>query len=200
MQNSFRVGVGQVVLLEWPDQRDVRAATGLVVSVDAFCVVADLTCEPPAALDGTRPHISVFAPDAMYRARASLHLHEGRVAELDDLDVGVPVQRRRWPRRRMSLPVSLVAVEDTEPAAVCGETVDICVGGARVITREQLHPGNDPLVAITMPDGDVMLRSAVVIRMSKEVDRFSYGVVFPEVEGDDSARWAELVSAFPMDA
>lgn len=191
MENAFRAGLGQVVLVEWPDA-DLAAVTGLVLTVGHGALHVDLTSDIRPDLDGTEVVLSVFASEAMYRAHATLWLKEDRVAELRNLVADEPIQRRRWPRCRVSLAVSMVPVDGA--TCVCGETVDLSMGGTRVVTHEPLPLGQDPLLAITMPEGDIVLIPSRVIRAEHESDGFSYGLVFPEVDGDEAARIAGLVA------
>jgi hypothetical protein len=191
---KFRAGLGQVVLLEWPERADAKPVTGVVQAGGMGVVTVDLTSDPGDEFDGSRALVSVFAPEAMYRARATLRFIGGRLARLSDLEADEPIQRRRWPRRRVALAVSLVPIDDAVPVGVRGETVDVSVGGARVVTHDPLPAGQDPLVAITMPEGDVLLVPGLVIHAEHDRDHFAYGVVFPEIGGDEAARLAALVS------
>ena len=191
MEHPFRAGLGQVVLVEWRDA-EMPAVTGLVLTAGQGALQIDLTAVVPPALDGSEVAVSVFASDAMYRADATLWLREDGVAELRNVVADEPVQRRRWPRCQVTLPMSLVPVDGA--MTVCGETVDISMGGSRVVTHEPLSSAHDPLLAITMPEGDVVLIPSRVIRSEHESDLFSYGLVFPEVDGDEAARIAGFVA------
>jgi len=192
---EFRTRLGQVVLIERLDVADVEPMTGVVLESRTTGIVAlDLMAEPTETLDGASVLVSVFAPEAMYRARATLRVGEGHRAELDAVEPEEAVQRRRWPRRQVTLPVSVIAVDDAAPAGVTGETLDISVGGVRILTHAPLPAGSDPLVAITLPAGDVLMMLGRVVHSSQSQDTFTYGVVFPDIEGDDAARLSELVA------
>jgi PilZ domain-containing protein len=193
---EFRTRLGQVVLLERVGDGETTPLTGVVLeSATAEIVTIDLMAPPAPDLDGVEVTVSVFAPEAMYRARATLRLRgDGHRAELGDLDPEDPVQRRRWPRRTMSLPVSVVTVDEETPAGVVGETIDLSLGGARIVTHEPLPATGDPLVALTLPDGGVLLMQGRVVHSAKTSDAFTYGLVFPDIEGDDAARLSEVLA------
>lgn len=192
---EFRTRLGQIVLIERLGDAESEPFTGVVLESSATEVIAlDLMAAPPADLHGASVQVSVFAPEAMYRARAVIRVRAGHRAELEDLEPEEPVQRRRWPRQAIALPVSLVPVDEITPTGIMGETIDISVGGVRIVTHEPLPGGTDPLVAITLPDGDVLLMLGRVVHSSHTRDAFTYGVVFPDIEGDDAARLNEIVA------
>jgi hypothetical protein len=192
---EFRARLGQIVLVERVGAAAAEPFTGVVLESPATSVIAlDLMTPPTADLHDVRVQVSVFAPEAMYRAVATLRLTSGHRAHLEDVEAEEPVQRRRWPRQPIALPVSLVPVDDVAPAGIMGETIDISVGGVKIVTQQPLPPGSDPLVAITLPDGDVLLMLGRVVHTSRTPDAFTYGVVFPDIDGDDAARLSEVVA------
>jgi hypothetical protein len=193
MSLAFHAGLGQVVLIEWLDDPDVTPVTGLVVGADAGTICIDLIGDVAPEWSGAQVVLSVFAAEAMYRAHGTMWLSEDRLAELRDIVADEPVQRRSWPRRRLSLPVSLVSVDATVPVSVLGKTTDIGVGGTRVVTGTAIEAGQDPLVAITMPEGDVLLMPSRVVRAETDPEGYCYGLVFPSIDGDEAARLARLV-------
>jgi hypothetical protein len=116
------------------------------------------------------------------------------MAELRNIVADEPVQRRSWPRRHVSLPVSLMSVDSPVPVSVQGKTTDIGVGGTRVVTRTAMEAGQDPLVAITMPEGDVLIMPSRVVRAETDPEGYCYGLVFPSIDSDEAARLARLVA------
>jgi hypothetical protein len=187
---QFGARVGQVVLVELGDE----ALTGVVTDVASDVVVLDLTTAalPP---DDTDVLASVFAPEALYRARATAHLVDGSSIRLDRIHDVETVQRRRWPRRPLSVPISLLAVDGPSPAAAVGETIDLGVGGTHVRTSSALPAGVDPLATLTLPDGDVIILPTRVVFAHAEADGFEYRLAFQDIDPDDAARLSKLLSA-----
>ncbi len=192
MGEPFRARVGQVVLVEVGED----ALTGVVIDAASDGVVLDLT-STPAPAEGTEVLASVFAPEALYRARATAHVEDGGCVRLEDVRDVETIQRRRWPRRRLTMPVSLMAVDGPEPAAVTGETIDIGVGGAHLRAGAALPHGADPVLTLSLPDGSVLLLAARVVSAHAAGTGYEYRVAFQDLEADDAARLAELVSAVP---
>ena len=193
MPDSFPTRLGQVVLIEETGEEPL---TGVVFHSSDHAVVLDLT-SPPRTIDHADVSASVFAPEALYRAWATANTTTGRRLVLSDVrDVEV-IQRRRWPRRSLTMPISLVAVDAAVPAGVVGETVDIGIGGARVHTVEPVPAGADPLVTLTLPDGEPLLLAARVVWADAAEDGWHYRLAFCDLEDDDAARLAELVGAVP---
>jgi hypothetical protein len=196
MEVEFRAQLGHVVLIE-EDRDESAPLTGLVVAVGDHALTVDLTSPTPPDLAGCSVYASVFAPEALYRARADVLLDaDGFVTLADIRDVEI-VQRRRWPRRAIHLPVSLVPVDDGAEPGVTGETLDIGVGGAQVRTGAALPPGLDPMVVITMPDGEVLLVPSHIVFATKGDEGFTYRVAFQDVDDAIAGRLSQLVSRVP---
>jgi PilZ domain-containing protein len=189
MNDAFPARLGQVVLVE--DGAD--AVTGLVVGTDDGEVVLDLTSSADNLLGDV--HVSIFAPEALYRAQAAATRDgSGRLVLAKVRDVEM-IQRRRWPRREMAIPVSLMALDDPAPAGVQGETVDVGIGGTCVHTRDPLPAGADPMVTLTLPDGEPLMLPARVVFCRHVVDGWDYRLAFCDLDDADAAQLAELVSA-----
>jgi hypothetical protein len=188
---------GQVVLLEYdtPDERP--PLTGIVIEPGEDDMVVDLTGSAGTAVEEGPVIASIFAPEALYRISATLRADGQSRVVLAGTEVIETVQRRRWPRRPVSMPVSLVPVEDVEPTGVVGETVDIGVGGARVTTASPLPRGVDPLVALTLPDGEVLLLASRVVLAEPEDGHYAYRLAFCDLDGNDASKLAELVKTVP---
>src|ERR1700757_4416626 len=108
--------------------------TGTVTSVEAWAVT--VTCDEPdwAPVQAVEADVSVFAPDALYRI--SGHAEVKGPDLVFGPEAGVErIQRRRWPRRRLDLPVTVCPVADGRRVeGVPGRTVDVGVGGVCVET------------------------------------------------------------------
>jgi hypothetical protein len=190
MTPQFRTRLGQVVLLERGDE----VTTGIVVSTQPGEVVLDLTTPPTPELQQAEVSISVFAPEALYKAVATALVGEDRLVTLVGLrDIDV-VQRRQWPRHELSLPVSLVAVDDARPIGVTGHTLDLGIGGAKVHTAEPIPDGSDPMVTLTLPEGDVLLLNARVVHTARGAAGFDYGLAFRDLDEDDVAHLSEVLA------
>ncbi len=192
MGESFRARIGQVVLVEVGED----AVTGVVIDTRPDAVVLDLTSSsgPP---EGAEVLASVFAPEALYRARATARIDHGTCIRLDHVRDVETIQRRRWPRRQIAMPVSLMTVDGPEPTAVTGETIDIGVGGAHVRAGAALPPGTDPVVTLTLPGGAVLVLAARIVFAHADGETFEYRVAFPDIDPDDAAQLVEVVSAVP---
>jgi hypothetical protein len=136
---------------------------------------------------------SVFAPEALYRAHATAHLNDPGRISLQALRDVERVQRRSWPRRSLTLDVSLVPLDEAEFIAVPGQTVDLGIGGARVRTARPLPAGIDPSLAINLPDGTAMLVAARVVYADIGQGHCDYRIAFCDLEEGDAARLAGLV-------
>jgi hypothetical protein len=169
--------------------------TAVVVEVGDGGVLVDPTCSAPAPAAGPLL-VSVFAPEALYRITATATVEDQRVRLTGFRGVEI-IQRRRWPRREMTMPVSLIPADDAAPVGVLGETVDIGVGGTRVRTGAPLPGGGDPLVALTLPDGDVLVLAARVVHAETGPDHCDYRLAFRDLDGGEAAQLAELVAAVP---
>lgn len=189
MNDVFPARLGQVVLVE--DGAD--AVTGVVIGIGDGEVVLDLTSSADDLLGDV--HASIFAPEALYRVQASaIRDDSGRLVlgKLRDVEM---IQRRRWPRREMTMPVSLVALDEPAPVGVQGETVDVGIGGTCVHTRDPLPAGADPMVTLTLPGGEPLMLPARVVFSRHAEDGWDYRLAFCDLDDADAAQLAELVSA-----
>jgi c-di-GMP-binding flagellar brake protein YcgR len=144
---------------------------------------------------------SFFAPDALYRMKATLTPHGGREAVID-LDVHdiERVQRRTAPRARLSLPVVMSnfddpATDDPSFTSVKGQSVDIGEGGCRVVVPRPFPSGCDPTVTLQLPSGDTVVALAAVLQAAAvSSGGYEYRLVFLEMDELDRLRLAELVT------
>lgn len=201
MECTYRPKLGQVVLVEGviadPDPVPV---SGVVAGVIEGGLIVELSCSSPTPAEGTRVVSSHFAPEALYRMTATVRAEQPGYIRLEDCDLLETVQRRRWPRRAVSIPVTLVAPDMPSPSGVKGETVDIGIGGALVRTHDRLPDGADPLVAITPPGAETMLIVSRVVGSEVAADHVDYRLAFCELDDIETARLADIVRHAPVTA
>lgn len=201
MECTYRPKLGQVVLVEGAiADPDPVPVSGVVAGVIDSDLILELSCSSPTPADGTRVVSSHFAPEALYRMTATVRAEQPGYIRLEDCDLLETVQRRRWPRRSVSIPVTLVAPDLPSPSGVRGETVDIGIGGALVRTRDRLPDGGDPLVAITPPGAETMLIVSRVVGSEAAADHVDYRLAFCELDDVETARLADIVRHAPVAA
>lgn len=191
---------GQVALIEMSAGGN-DCLTGVVVGEDTDQVVVDLGASPRRAEAECEVVASFFAPDALYRMKATLSPHEGQAAVIDlrvhDIE---RVQRRTAPRAQVRIPVVLSNFDDPsgdEPgafASVVGETLDVGEGGCRALLPKPFPLGCDPTVTLQIPSGDSIVALAAVLQAAATSDgRYEYRLVFLEMEDVDRLKLAELI-------
>ncbi len=127
------------------------------------------------------------------QTRETAHLDDPGRLSLEALRHVEKVQRRSWPRRLMNLAVSLVPLDEADVIGVAGHTLDLGVGGARVRTVRPLPSGCDPSLAITLPDGTLLLVPTRVVYADVGEGGCDYRLAFCDLDETDAARLAELV-------
>lgn len=168
-------------------------ATGVVTSVDRTVTV---TCDDArwSGTDVGSVHISVFAPDALYRISGSATISGLELVVGPDASVE-RIQRRKWPRRRLDLPVTVCPVADGKRVeGVPGRTVDIGVGGVCVETLRPVEGEGDPMVIVSLPDGTTIVSLTSTVGVEDLGDGWRYRLAFTHLEAHDAGRIAELVS------
>ena len=192
VNDGWAPSAGQVALIELDDEAD-QCLTGVVMTGDGP-VVVDLGSSPRPAQDQYEVTASFFAPDALYRVRATAAHHPEQEA-LVDLTVHEVerVQRRQAERARVSIPVALTAFDDPgEFVSVTGQTVDLGPGGCRVRTEVLFPPGCDPTVSLRLPDGDTMVVLAQVLQATADDNAWEYRLAFMDVDEIDGKRLSDL--------
>lgn len=197
MPFAWRPTPGQVALIE-VDGQDA-CLTGVVLdepSDGEQPVVIDLGASPRPTEDECEVVVSFFAPDALYRVKATATRHEGTGDAVIDLrmhDVQ-RVQRRQVPRTRLVLPAVLSNFDD--PGAMVnlvGETLDLGEGGCRVRTARSFPSGCDPTVTVNLPRGETFVALGAILHATANEGGFEYRIVFLEIEDEDRARLAQAV-------
>lgn len=169
-------------------------ATGTVTTVESWAIT--VTCDeagwsPAGAVEA---EVSVFAPDALFRFR-------GR-AEVRGLDLVLSpeaaverIQRRKWPRRRLDLAVTVCPVADGRRLeGVPGRTVDVGLGGVCVETLRPVEGEGDPMVILSLPDGTSVVSLTATVGVEDLGDGWRYRLAFRNLEPHDAGRLAELVA------
>lgn len=192
---SLPAATGTVVVLErvdgmWP------GVTARVVGQHDGHTMVDLGVGIAHGIDADLDVVvSAVGADHLWRQRARAH----RTGELIEL---VPdgeidrIQRRLRPRRRISLPVSLVDFDHgATPTTVHGQTVDLGPGGARVWVPEALPSDCDPTLILRLPDGGrLVVETTVVERILADVG-FEYRLVFRGLDPDSESSLEHLARA-----
>ena len=168
--------------------------TGSVAAVDGSGVT--ITCDEMGweDVDSAVVLISVFAPDALYRISGAavvkgLDVMAGQDAQVER------VQRRRWPRRRIDLPVTLCPVVDGRRVeGVSGRTVDVGVGGLCVETLREVPGEGDPMVILSLPDGTSVVALTSTVAAEDLGDGWRYRLAFLDIDAHDAGRIADVVS------
>jgi hypothetical protein len=169
-------------------------ATGSVTSVEPGSVTVSCDEETWAATELDGVTVSVFAPDALYRISGRATVKGTDV--LLGPDAGVErIQRRKWPRRRLDLPVTVCPVSDGRRLeGVPGRTVDVGVGGVCVETLRPVEGEGDPMVIVSLPDGTTIVSLTATVGVEDLGDGWRYRLAFRHLEAHDAGRLAELVA------
>lgn len=181
---------GQTALVE-ADGLEV-AGTVEVGSAGAVIVHCDEECGFPG--DSRKVSVSVFAPRAYFRLSGSATA-EGKELYCAS-DMGIErIERRRWPRARLDLPVTICPLQGTDVDSVPGRTVDISVGGACVETLSPVGRPDDVSVAIRLADGAIIECACATIAVEETDDGWRYRLSFRDLDGDGQSRLQELTAA-----
>jgi PilZ domain len=180
--------LGQTALVEG----GTVEATGTVAAVEGGVVVVscDQECWPTG--ESRQVVISIFAPDALYRLSGKAS-SDGRDVVGEQNMAFERIQRRRWPRRRMDLPVTLCPVSDgARVGGIPGRTVDVSVGGVCVETLRPVEGGGDPMVILSLPDGTSIVINTSTVAVEDLSDGWRYRLAFRDLDPNDAGRLAEL--------
>lgn len=201
MPFAWKPAPGQVALIEL-DTGSNDCLTGVVLDDDgAGSVVVDLGASPRPPEPTCEVIANFFAPDALYRMKATLSPHGERDAIIDLAVHEIErVQRRTAPRARLTIPVVLSnfddpATDDPSFTSVVGQSLDVGEGGCRVVVPRPFPSGCDPTVTLQLPGGETVVALAAVLQAAAiQGGGYEYRLVFLEMEDLDRLRLAELVS------
>lgn len=187
--DGFAPLVGHTVLVEAGGGQ----VTGSVTAVDAGSVT--VTCDKAdwAGADVVDAEVSIFAPDALYRVAGRARVQASDLVFGPDAPVE-RIQRRKWPRRRLDLPVTVCPVADGRRVeGVPGRTVDVGVGGVCVETLRPVEGEGDPMVIMSLPDGTSIVTLTATVGVEDLGDGWRYRLAFQNLDAHDAGRIAELV-------
>lgn len=195
METRWRPETGQVVLVEVTGIEPPLCLTGIVESDGFGPVMIDLGASAPQMPDGAcAVTASFFSPEALYQAKG-VAVRSDPLARLIELDVESmeAVQRRSSPRLTGAYPVALGAFTDDDYISVAGETIDLAVGGCRVLVTEPLPDGVAPTVCITLVEHESVMAQARVLENREDGGRWEYRLAFEDLDELDRRRLALLV-------
>jgi hypothetical protein len=195
MSTTFRPSPGQVALLEHSDAD--RVETGLVAISDDDRVVVDLGPNTPDQPEHEDVLVSVCAPDALYRLKATADPGRDRgIVVLSGLEEVDRIQRRATARIPLRLGVALASLDEptTEIHSVTGFTIDIGVGGVQVETMRALPPG-DPTVMLTLPEGTPIVALAQVLETREDHGAYRTRLAFKDLPPDAMTALKALIDA-----
>lgn len=192
----FHPTAGQVALIERERPGDDAPApmTGVVDS-GSDEVLTIVGVEPGNLPEGAQVLVSIFARDALYRIRATAHwASSGRLA-MDPIHDVERIQRRRWPRHAIHLDVTLASLDGPDPSlgGVPGRTLDIGMGGLRVVTTHHLPPGADVTVILPLPDGAPLVARTTVVAVDVRDDMVEYRLAFDQLDELDTTNLSALL-------
>ena len=196
MPSAWRPVAGQVALIEREDDDD--RMTGVVLGAQEGAIVVHLGGSRSGVAPG-EVVASFVAPDALYRVRATLSLHDGTAGLVDLHSHHVErVQRRTASRVALTVPVVLSNFD--EPAAgdpsafssLGGESVDVGEGGCRVRVKDAFPEGCDPTVTLELPTGRTVVALAAISQAIPLPVGYEYRLVFLSIDPADRAALGEL--------
>lgn len=168
------------------------AGTVEVGSGGAVIVHCDEECGFPG--DSRKVSVSVFTPSAYFRLSGSATAEGKELYCAPDMAIE-RIERRRWPRARLDLPVTICPVHGTDVDSVPGRTVDISVGGACVETLSPVGRADDVTVAIHLSDGAIIECTCATIAVEQTDDGWRYRLSFRDLDGDGQSLLQELTAA-----
>lgn len=182
---------GQTALVEG---EGLEAAGTVEVNGNAVIVHCDEECG--FAGDTLTVMVSVFTPAAFFRLSGSARADAKELYCAPEMRIE-RIERRRWPRARLDLPVTLCPAHGSDVDAVPGRTVDISVGGACVETLSPVdaRSSNDVKVVIRLADGADIECSCSTIAIEETEDGWRYRLSFRDLDEGGASRLQELTAA-----
>jgi len=193
MEQRWRPERGQVVLIELVGRPEAPVLTGAVEADGPGPMVVHLGASPPLPDHRCEVVASFFTPAALYLGRGEARAMGQGLIELD-VQAMQAVQRRSAPRVVRRFPVALGAFSGSEEyVSVAGETIDLAVGGCRVVVDSPLPDGADPTVCIQLSDEPVMAHARVV-ENHEEGGRWAYRLAFEDIDEPGRSRLATALA------
>lgn len=182
---------GQTALVEG----DGIELAGTVEITDGPTITVVCDQESGFAGDARMVTVSVFSPDAYFRLAGPAVSDDKRLHCGSEMTVE-RIERRRWPRARLDLPVTLCPLHGTDIDSVPGRTIDISVGGACVETLspvERVDKG-EMKVVIRMTEGSDIECRCTTIAVEEMGDGWRYRLSFRDLDGGGAARLEKLTA------
>ena len=175
------------VEVSWTVSAPGTRAGGVIVHCDEECGFTG---------DTLTVMVSVFTPAAFYRLSGSARAEAKELYCAPEMRIE-RIERRRWPRSRLDLPVTLCPLHGSDVDSVPGRTVDISVGGACVETLSPLESARsaDVKVVIRFADGAAIECSCSTIAIEETDDGWRYRLSFRDLDENGASRLQELTAA-----
>jgi len=182
---------GQTALVEG---EGLELAGTVEVANGAVVVHCDEECGFPG--DSRNVVVSVFTPRVYFRLSGTATAEGKEVYCAPDMAIE-RIERRRWPRARLDLPVTLCPLHGSDVDSVPGRTVDISVGGACVETLSPVDPrkANEVKVVIRLAGGADIECSCATIAVEETDDGWRYRLSFRDLDDDGTCRLQQLTAA-----
>src|SRR5207244_5697000 len=125
--------------------------------------------------------VSVFAPDALYRLRATARSGQPEgVIVLTPVHKVERIQRRGAARAAIRLGVTIAAIDSPAVESIVGRTVDVGLGGLRVETLRPV-PGGELEATLTMKGGTSVVARVLGLEVHYATDgddtRIAFGTL-----------------------
>ncbi|MFW6251355.1 MAG: PilZ domain-containing protein [Alkalispirochaetaceae bacterium] len=147
--------------------RKMHMATGEVLLSDDQTLRVKIQKGHSSFNRGIQVELVCNGEEGMYRFFTTVKAQEGKVLALEHSNHVEHVQRRKYRRRRVQIPVelSLRAINDR---ALPSKTVDLSAGGAAVRNPKKRYvTGSELDITLSTPSGSPMVLPATVVRTSK---------------------------------
>jgi c-di-GMP-binding flagellar brake protein YcgR len=175
-------------------EADGIEVTGRIAAVAG--AILTVACDQECWIEAeTRPvTISVFASDALYRLSGPAVVCGSEVTTTEGISIE-RIQRRKWPRRRLDLAVTLCpTAKGMHTEGVPGRTVDVSIGGLCVETLRPVEGEGCPMVILSLPDGTSIVSSVSTVAAEDLGDGWRYRLAFDRLDSHDASRLAELTA------
>jgi hypothetical protein len=175
------------VEVSWTVSASGQRAGGVIVHCDEECGFSG---------DTLAVMVSVFTPTALFRLTGSARAEGKELYCAPEMRIE-RIERRRWPRARLDLPVTLCPLHGSDIDSVPGRTVDISVGGACVETLSPVDSrrSDDVKVVIRLADGADIECSCSTIAVEETEDGWRYRLSFRDLDETGTSRLQELTAA-----
>ena len=151
----------------------------------------------PNLADGTEVVVSIFGPDALYRIRAVARWNDSGELAVGPTDHVERIQRRNWPRHPLELDVILARLDgpDAWATGVPGRTLDLGMGGVRVLVSDPLPAAARLNVILTLPGGAPFVTQTTIVSIEINAGGCEYRLAFGPLDELDAIRLTALVGA-----